>query len=103
MRETVGFRILAALALVAGLALSACGGGQPQRRDPEWRARESVPSTAEHWWWEPVERACEDDDDCREGESCRTMRLSSCSNCPRGETARICVGGEASPARRASR
>ncbi|MCZ7685622.1 MAG: hypothetical protein M5U28_45330 [Sandaracinaceae bacterium] len=54
MRDTVpGFFI--GIVLSIGLALAACGGGEPQRRDPEWRARERVPNVAEHWWWEPVE------------------------------------------------
>lgn len=103
MRDTVVLRILIALVLSAGLALGACGGGEPQRRDPNWRASERIPNVAEHWWWEPVERACEEDDDCRDGETCQNMRLATCTNCPRGEQARICVGGEESPTRRAAR
>ena len=104
MRDTFVLRILTALVVIAGLATGACGGGEPQRRDPNWRARERLPNVAEHWWWAPVERACEEDDDCDEGETCQNMRLATCTNCPRGEQARICVGeGDEAPTRRAQR
>ncbi len=103
MRDTLVLKTLTALVVTVGLALVACGGGEPQRRDPNWRASERVPSVAEHWWWEPVERPCEEDDDCRDGEQCQNMRLATCTNCPRGEHARICVGDdEEAPARNAS-
>lgn len=102
MRDSVP-RIFIGLVLGLGLALAACGGGEPQRRDPSWRASERVPNVAEHWWWEPVERACEEDSDCRQGETCRTMRLGTCTSCPRGEQARICVGGQEPANRRATR
>lgn len=97
---SVGTRILTSFMLAAGLVLAACAGSQEQR-DPTWRPRERVPDTAEHWWWEPVERSCEDDDDCRPGERCRTMRLGTCTGCPRGEQTRICVGENGNSSQRA--
>ncbi len=85
----------ASVALALGLVLAACGGSPPpERADPTWRPSERTPGLAQHWWWEPVERPCEEDDDCRSGEVCRNMRLGTCTGCPRGEEAMICVDRE---------
>ena len=81
--------------LLAGLLLGACGGGEQERRTPDWRARERASaSLTQRWWWEPVERPCEENDDCENGETCQLMQLGTCPNCPRGEDAKICVGRE---------
>jgi hypothetical protein len=80
----------ASLALAFGLVLAACGGSSSERAEPTWRPTERTASLAQHWWWEPVERACEEDDDCRAGEVCRNMRLGTCRGCPRGEEAMVC-------------
>ncbi|HJL15518.1 MAG TPA: hypothetical protein RMH99_07685 [Sandaracinaceae bacterium LLY-WYZ-13_1] len=93
MRNGSHGKLLAALALAAGLAFAGCGGddGDQQRTTPEWEPSERLPSFSQRWWWEPVERPCEEDDDCREGETCQWMRLATCESCPPGERARICV------------
>jgi hypothetical protein len=83
---------VAATALVLGI-LTACGGGAPQR-DPGWEAAQRLPDLAPHWWWDPLERHCEEDDDCGQGGNCRSVRLGTCSNCPPGENVMMCVGGE---------
>lgn len=107
MRDgSLGMKVLTSLVLALGLALGACGGGNQEQRDPGWEARERVPQVAEHWWHEPVERPCEEDEDCEQGEHCRNMRLGTCPGCPRGEEAMICVGEsteEGSPRRAQSR
>jgi len=104
MRGSFGTKTITGLLLAFGLALGACGGGAQEQREPDWRPRERVPTVAEHWWHEPVERACEEDADCERGERCRTMRLGTCSNCPPGEQAKICVGdGEQAPRRAQAR
>ncbi len=92
MRDSVVMKALTGLVLAAGLVLGACGGGQPEQRTADWHPRQRVPNSGEHWWWEPVERACEEDDDCQQGETCQAMRLGTCQGCPRGETAHVCVG-----------
>ena len=78
------------MALVLGIA---CGGSPPPR-DPGWEASQRLPDIAPHWWWDPVERACEDDDDCGPNGECQRVRLGTCPNCPPGETAHVCRGGE---------
>lgn len=103
MRVSFGTKTFAGLLVAVGLVLGACGAGtQEQQREPNWRAREQAPALAEHWWHEPVERACEEDSDCQQGETCRTVRLGTCSNCPPGEEAKICVGGDSAGSRRAA-
>ncbi len=60
MRGSFGTKTITGLLLAFGLALGACGGGAQEQREPDWRPRERVPTVAEHWWHEPVERACEE-------------------------------------------
>lgn len=87
-------RVSLALMILFGLALVACGGDDSERRrtTPTWQARERIPVVAQHWWGEAVERTCEETTDCRSGERCRHVRLSSCERgCPEGEDARVCV------------
>lgn len=103
MRDRVGTKLLSGLVLAAGLVLTACGGGGTEQRTADWQPRQRIPSAAEHWWWEPVERACEEDDDCRTGETCQAMRLGTCTGCPRGESAKICVGPDDDEAQRGRR
>jgi len=93
MRDgSLGMKVLTSLVLALGLALGACGSGTQEQRDPGWQARERVPQVAEHWWHEPVERACDEDADCEQGQRCQNMRLGTCAGCPRGEEAKMCVG-----------
>lgn len=91
VRNGLSMTGVAGLVLALGLALGACGGGEQQQRTADWQPRQRIPSASEHWWWAPVERACEEDDDCESGESCQAMRLGTCAGCPRGETAHVCV------------
>lgn len=93
MRNGALRTIVASLLCVGALALGACGGDDgPRRAEVTWRPGDRLPQSAAHWWWEPTERACEEDEDCRSGEHCRLMRLGTCPGCPRGEDARVCVG-----------
>jgi hypothetical protein len=85
------------LALAMAILLAACG-GDPAPRQVDWTPRERAPQAAQHWWWEPVERSCQEDSDCRAGEVCQRVRLGTCPTCPtsgggyvRGQDARICV------------
>jgi len=73
------------------IAIGGCGGSPPEQRS--WTMPARVPDLAAHWWWDPVERPCEEDDDCEPGESCQGVRLGSCTaaRCPRGEDHAICV------------
>jgi hypothetical protein len=92
MRNGSHRKLVVALFAALGLALGACGGDDAERRTtPDWQPSERRPSVSQRWWWEPVERPCEEDADCREGERCQHMRLSSCESCPPGEVAQICV------------
>ena len=86
--------ILASLVCAGALALGACGGDESPRRETTWQASDRLPIYRTHWWYEPNERACEEDSHCRSGERCRTMRLGTCPGCPRGEDARVCVPRE---------
>ena len=92
MQNGLGW-ILAALLVATGLALGGCGGdeGSQQRTTPDWQPSERLPTLSQRWWWEPVERPCEEDSDCPNGERCQLMRLSTCPQCPPGEMAEICV------------
>ncbi|MBZ0121222.1 MAG: hypothetical protein K8H88_29775 [Sandaracinaceae bacterium] len=83
-----------AMLLALGLVLGACGGGSAERQEPTWRPSQRYANLSPHWWWEPVERTCEEDDDCREGETCNEVRLGTCRGCPRGENHSICVARE---------
>jgi hypothetical protein len=89
-------KALTGLLLALGLMLGACGGGEAQQRTADWQPHQRIPRASEHWWWTPVERACQEDGDCDDGESCQPMRLGTCEGCPRGETARVCVGEDES-------
>ncbi len=102
MRDSVVKKALVGLVLAAGLALSACGGGGSEQRTADWHPHERTPSGSPHWWWEPVERTCENDGDCQNGESCQAMRLGTCEGCPHGETAHVCVGRDGNAGRQAS-
>jgi hypothetical protein len=80
--------------LGAACLVAACGGddGDQRRTTPDWQPSERLPVVAQHWWGDPVERFCEETTECRRGERCRPVRLSSCrEGCPEGETARVCV------------
>lgn len=99
MRNGAQVGILASLVVIGALGLSACGGDESARREATWRASERLPTTATHWWWEPVERICEEDRNCPSGERCQLMRLGTCPECPRGESAKICVPREGNGAR----
>lgn len=91
MYQRVVIRALGVLA-VASVGLLGCGGDTSQQRtQPTWQASDRLPQLAQHWWWEPVERYCEEDQDCEQGETCQTMRLGTCPQCPQGEIAEICV------------
>lgn len=107
MHQRVVIRALGVLVVVASVGLLGCGGESPQRTDPTWQASDRLPQLAQHWWWQPVERYCEEDRDCQAGETCQTMRLGTCPQCPRGQVAEICVGpnsgGENRQGRQASR
>ena len=94
MHERFIIRVLPMLAVVASLGLGACGGDDSEQRRTtvDWQPSDRLPQTASHWWWQPVERYCEETRDCRQGETCQLMRLGTCPGCPRGENARICVG-----------
>jgi hypothetical protein len=48
------------------------------------------PLPSASWAQEPVERRCEDDTSCAEGERCVEVRLSSCASCPPGEAIGLC-------------
>ena len=91
MRDGVLSTVLACLMCFGALAIGGCGGDETNRREVTWRPNARLPGHAEHWWWEPTERTCEEDDDCRSGERCQRMQLSSCEQCPRGEDAMVCV------------
>lgn len=88
----LGMKVLTSLVLALGLMLGACGGGSQEQREPDWQPRQRAPQVAEHWWHEPVERACEEDGDCEPGQRCQNVRLGTCAGCPRGEETMICVG-----------
>ncbi len=88
MRVRVTSAVFAAL---MATALLGCGGGEQNR--PGWQASERLPDLTSRWWWEPVEEACEDDEDCENGATCTTLRLTTCANCPPGEQAKACTGG----------
>ncbi len=94
MRNGALSTILACLVSASGLALGACGGDDSARREVTWRPDERLPQHAAHWWWEPPERQCEEDEDCRTGETCHNMRLGTCPGCPRGEDAEMCIPRE---------
>lgn len=104
MRYGLG-KILAALVVAAGLALGGCGGdeGSQQRTTPEWEPDERLPAMSQRWWWEPVERPCEEDSDCPNNQRCQTMRLSTCPQCPPGELAKVCVPRDQGNAQASSR
>lgn len=104
MRNRAFYVILVSFVAAMGLALAACGGDDSAaRRDDPWRPSDRMPQVAQHWWWEPVERACEEDSDCEAGEHCRVMRLGTCPTCPRGEDAHVCVGRDGETARAPSK
>lgn len=94
--------ILASLFIAGALALGGCGGDDTARREVSWRPSDRLASSASHWWWEPVERICEEDSDCPTGGRCQLVRLGTCPSCPRGEDHQICVprDGDGSQARR---
>ncbi|MFK7987453.1 MAG: hypothetical protein AB8I08_15635 [Sandaracinaceae bacterium] len=96
MHQRFIIRLLTCLAVVASLGLVACGGDDSERRRTtvDWQASDRLPQTASHWWWQPVERYCEESTDCRQGETCQMMRLGTCGACPRGEEAMICIPRE---------
>lgn len=93
MNERFIIRVLTLFAIVASLGLVACGGDDSEQRRTtvDWQPSDRLPQTASHWWWEPVERYCEEDSDCRSGEECVFMRLGTCPGCPRGEDADVCL------------
>lgn len=91
MRNGAITRILAGLVVTGALALGGCGGDDSARREVTWRASDRLPNSASHWWWDPVERTCEEDSDCVADERCQLMRLGTCPGCPRGEDHEICV------------
>ena len=99
-------RIVSLLVVLLSLLAFACGGDDAQRRRTavDWEPSQRVSQTSDHWWATPVERYCEENQDCRPNERCQQVRLGTCPRCPRGEDARICVGeGDEEPAARARR
>ena len=98
MRNGALSGILASVFFLGALLLGGCGGDDSARREVTWRASQRLPLTGTHWWWEPVERSCAEDTDCRTGERCQRMRLGTCSGCPRGEDHEICIPRDQSSA-----
>lgn len=101
VRSAVHRKLIATALVVLGLGgVVACGGdGSQQRATTPWHPNETAPTVSQRWWWQPVERACEDDSDCRRGERCSRMRLSSCPTCPPGEVAELCIARDSGGAR----
>lgn len=90
----LGPRTLGVIGLTA-LVVAACGGSPPPE-DP-WRASARALNVSDRWWWEPEEVYCEEDEDCLAGETCQSMRLGTCPQCPRGESTGVCFTAEGEP------
>jgi len=78
--------------LQIGLSISLLGKEPERPRPPVTWEPNGSPLQSGGWHEdEPFEHECEEDRDCEDGLECRQMRLGTCTNCPRGEDARICV------------
>jgi hypothetical protein len=81
--------IAGAVLVAAALMLGACGGSPPP--EDEWAPSRRALNVSDRWWWGAYEVYCEEDEDCpTAGDSCRSVRLGTCPNCPRGEDTGVC-------------
>jgi hypothetical protein len=95
------FRVFGTLFALVLATLAASCGSDSTRPDPEWQPTARTPYTGDRWWWTPVERHCEEDEDCEAGETCVRMQLGTCPRCPRGEDEMVCQGPNEEGPRRA--
>src|SRR5688500_7727514 len=68
--RSMRFRVFGTLFALVLATLAVSCGSDSTRPDPEWQPTARTPYTGDRWWWTPVERHCEEDEDCEAGETC---------------------------------